>query len=456
MEDELRDRVENRGKTKIIVRSGDPMSLTDLEIANPHGARSIIILPSDDVEDPDAIVIKTALAITNNPNRKDGRYHIVGEIEEAKYLEAAKLVGRDEAHWVQGNDLISRIAVQSARQSGLSVVYSELLDFEGDEIYFTEQPALYGKTYLETQFAFSDSTVIGMTKAGVVQLNCAPDAVYEAGDQLIVIAEDDSTIRLGTPGVADAEAVSTAKLPRIKPERTLVLGYNSGLEVMLGELSQYVAKGSTVTVVADVEVPEIPSYPNMAVTVTAGDTTSRAILDSLKAGEFQHIMVLAYREHLDMQQADARTLITLLHLRDIEERQGLDLTVVSEMLDDRNRELAEVTKADDFIVSEKLISLVMSQISENRELTDVFSMLFSSDGSEVYLKPAEQYIKEGVEVDFYTVLEAARQRGETAIGYRIAALSRVASATYGVKVNPKKGEKFTLVPGDKVIVLAEG
>ena len=456
MEDELRDRIGHRGKTRIIVRSGDPMSLTDLEIANPHAARSIIILPSDEADDPDVIVIKTALAITNNPNRKEGRYHIVGEIEEARYLEAARLVGRDEAHWIQGNDLISRIAVQSARQSGLSVVYSELLDFNGDEIYFTDQPSMYGKTYVETQFSFSDSTVIGMIKAGVVQLNSAPEAIYEAGDQLIVIAEDDSTIRLSPPGTADLTAVSTVKSPKVKAERTLVLGHNSGLDVMLNELSQYVAKGSTVTVVADTEVPGFAEIPNLTITFRRADTTSRAVLDSLSVGEYQHIIVLAYREDVDIQQADARTLITLLHLRDIEEREGLDLKVVSEMLDDRNRELAEVTKADDFIVSEKLISLVMSQISENRQLTDVFSTLFSSDGSEVYLKSADLYITEGVAVDFYTVLEAARQRDETAIGYRIAAKSRNSADKYGVNVNPKKGEKVTFALGDKIIVLAEG
>ena len=456
MEDELRARVLHPGKTKIIVRSGDPMNLTDLELSNPHGARSIIILPPDDADDPDSIVIKTALAITNNPRRKEGRYHIVGEIEDDSYLEAAKLVGRDEAHWIQGNDLISRIAVQSSRQSGLSVVYSELLDFKGDEIYFTDQPSLYGKSYFDTQFAFSDSTVIGMLKGEIVQLNPTDAAIYEAGDRLIVIAEDDSTIRLAAAGASDAAALSSAEKPKVTPERTLVLGYNSGLHVMLAELDQYVAKGSTATVVAEFEVPDLGEYSNLTVTVQRADTTRRDVLEALSLGDFQHIMVLAYREELEVQQADAKTLITLLHLRDMEERFGLDLKVVSEMLDDRNRELAEVTKADDFIVSEKLISLVMSQISENRELTSVFATLFSSDGSEIYLKPAELYIQPGASADFYTVLEAARRRGETAIGYRIAALSRSSAHTYGVTVNPNKPDQIRFEPGDRVIVLAEG
>lgn len=89
------------------------------------------------------------------------------------------------------------------------------------------------------------------------------------------------------------------------------------------------------------------------------------------------------------------------------------------MLDLRNRELAEVTKADDFIVSDKLISLMMSQISENKMLMQVFIDLMDSDGSKIYLKPITNYITLNKEVDFYTLLESAARKGEVAIGYRI-------------------------------------
>src|SRR5690606_36955862 len=168
-----------------------------------------------------------------------------------------------------------------------------------------------------------------------------------------------------------------------------------------------------------------------------------------------HIIVLAYKETVDIQRADARTLVTLLHLREIGDQAGTELNIVSEMLDDRNREIAEVTKADDFIVSDKLISLTLSQLSENRLLAKVFDALFSSTGSEIYLKPAERYVQPGVPVDFYAVLEAARRRGETAIGYRTAAHVHDASQKYGVRLNPAKADLVQFVPGDRIIVVAE-
>lgn len=80
---------------------------------------------------------------------------------------------------------------------------------------------------------------------------------------------------------------------------------------------------------------------------------------------------------------------------------------------------------------------------------------FSSEGSEIYLRQADQYIKPGSSVDFYTVLEAARQRGETAIGYRIAEHAHNKQHAYGVTVNPRKAAKRVFAPHDKIIVLAE-
>jgi ion channel POLLUX/CASTOR len=455
MEDELRAKVARPGKTRLIVRSGDPMDLLALEVANPRGARSVIILAPEDSDDPDSVVIKTALALTNNPRRKDGRYHIVGEIQQAANMEAARLVGRDEADWVLSDDLISRITVQTSRQSGLSVVYTELLDFGGDEIYFSEQPTLVGKTYFETQLAFRDSAVIGVLADGDVHLNPPAGRVYADGEKLIVIAEDDSRVRISAPGTPDLAAISAAEVRTAQPERALVIGYNKSLHAMLNELDQYVAPGSTVTVVAQMDPPDFGSHQNLAVSFVLGDTTNRGVLESLDVHQFEHIIVLADKDNLEAHRADAKTLITLLHLRDMAARQGKDLSVVSEMRDDRNRELAEVTQTDDFIVSDKLISLMLSQISENDRLSDVFQTLFSSAGSEIYLRGAGVYIQPGETVDFYTVLHAACRRGETAIGYRVAAHTRDKDRAYGIVVNPNKAEKLTFAPGDKIIVIAK-
>jgi voltage-gated potassium channel Kch len=463
MEEAIRDRVEDTLNTQIICRTGSPIDPGDLDMVSVQMSRSIIVLAPDDDDDPDSNVIKTILAITNSPKRRKEPYHIVAEIRDPRNMEVARMVGRDEAELVLVGDLISRITVQTCRQSGLSVVYTELLDFGGDEIYFKEEPGLAGKTFGEALLAYDDSTVIGLrlAKEGA-RLNPPMDTSIAAGDKVIVIAEDDDTIRLTASGdlKINEKVLRPAAPAESRPERTLLLGWNWRLPTIVRELDNYVASGSDITIVADKPDGEAEirrqcdKIENLLLHYQQGDSTDRRTLDELNVNTYDHVIILCSDE-LEQQKADAHTLITLLHLRDIVDRLGVDLSVVSEMLDIRNRNLAEVTRADDFIVSEKLISLMLSQISENKELNAVFQDLFDPEGSEIYLKPANHYVALGEAVNFYTVVEAARRRGEVAMGYRISALERDAENAYGVKVNPKKSDTITFAVGDRIIVLAE-
>jgi len=226
------------------------------------------------------------------------------------------------------------------------------------------------------------------------------------------------------------------------------------------ELDNYVAKGSQVTVVADIYNVEKQiraqggRLKNQELVVKEGETTDRDLLNKLSVQDYNHVIVLAYNT-VEPQEADAKTLVTLLHLRDMAEKDETPFSIVSEMLDLRNRELAEATQVDDFIVSEHLVSLMMSQLSENAELFDVFTDIFDPEGSEIYLKPVSDYVAVGEPVDFYIVVEAARRRGETAIGYRLESETTHAEKSYGIHTNPKKSQKVTFAPEDKVIVIAE-
>jgi ion channel POLLUX/CASTOR len=456
MDEEIKVACPNLGHTKVICRNGDPKNLTDLALGSPQWARSIILLAPEESPDSDADVIKTALALTNNPSRPEGKLHIVAELSDPENLEVAKLVGRDEVHWVLGPEVIGRITVQSCRQSGLSVVYQEFLDFDGDEIYFTSQPSLVGKTYFDAQLAFNKCAVMGLVVDGKPLINPSAETIVGATDEIIVVASDDSEILLGAvPGTIDVTQLIEGAEKVAEAERTLVLGVNSVLPLMVAELDEYVADGSEVVIVNPGEVPALPSLATLKVVHVDGDPTKRAVLDALKVGSFDHIILLADTASYDAERADSRTLVTLLHLRDLAERNDMDLNIVSEMLDDANRELAEVARADDLIVSDKLVALMLSQISENRGLADVFTTLFEAEGSEVYLRPAEHYVTPGASVNFYSVLEAARRRGETAIGYRVAEFAHNSGEAYGVRVNPEKGDSITFAKGDRIVVLAE-
>lgn len=466
MEDEIADKVPDLGNTRIICRNGDPTDLFDLSLVNAQTCRSIVVVSPEGTDDPDSRVIKTVLALTNDPNRRIERYRIAAELRDARNAEVARIVGGDEVQLVLADDLISRIVVQSSRQAGLSAVYSELLDFDGCEIYTTEIEELAGVTYGEALMGYEDSALIGLRYPdGRVRMNPPMDEVIGAGSRAIIIAEDDAAIRL-TPmpeNAVDAAAIRKPARIRRSSERVLIIGWNRRGPLIAHELSRYVKPGSLLTVAADTPglAAAIAALPlgsrNMKVEARIIDTGHAASLEALQPLTYDSVMVLGYSDHMEAQSADTRTLITLLHLRKLSERLGEHISVVSEMIDIRNRELAEVTRADDFVVSNRLVSLMLAQASENEFLSAIFDDLLDEEGSEIYMRPVGDYVDLDLPVSFYTVAEAARRRGETAIGYR---RRRPDSADDGrnmggVVVNPVKSVRVAFEPEDRVIVLAE-
>ncbi|HEX9983979.1 MAG TPA: potassium transporter TrkA [Thermoanaerobaculia bacterium] len=462
MDDEVRERIEETLTTKIVCRRGNPIDLGDLKIVNFNAARAIVVL-SPDGDDPDAEVIKSILAVTNHPDRRTEKFHIVAEIRERRNMEPARLVGRDEAQLIETGETIARVVAQTCRQTGLSGVYTELLDYGGDEIYFRKDAALDGLSFADALFAFDNSSIVGVkTAAGIVKLNPPMDHRFAPGDEAIVIAADAASVRIGkhTPAL-DASLMVEKSMSVPAPERTLLLGWSSRAPIIIRELDGYVAPGSVMTVIADnprvahdIEVLR-PTLTRQQLDFRRGDSSDRATLESVEPEQYEHIIVLCYADDLPVQKADAKTLVTLLHLRDIESKSGANrYSIVSEMLDVRNRELAEITQADDFIVSENLTSLLVAQVTENRDLRAVFDDIFDSDGSEIYLRPASDYVAIGKPMTFWHVVEGARRRGEVAIGYRLAG-EGAASSGDGVRVNPPKGASVTFSADDRVIVVAE-
>jgi len=453
MEELLRAKVPDLRGTRVICRSGSPMDLDDLALSSHPSARSVILLAPETSDDPDSEVIKTLLALTHAG--PDGP-RIVAEIRNPTNLEAARLVGADRTVLLDIRETVAKLIVQTSRQSGAAAVYTELFDYGGDEIYFLDGHALApDATYADALLAYELAGVIGVISADGPKLNPPPETPV-AGCTLIVVAEDDSTLK-GEPDALvrpDRTRLGTSFGVDDHPTRAVLLGWNERAPIVLRELDKYAPHGSGLTVVTSYAPEHLPTMTNLDLRVVTASTTDRATLEAHLGEDLDQVIVLCYSDDLEPQAADARTLVTLLHVRDILGRMDSATPVVSEMLDDRNRVLAQVAHVDDVVVSGEIVSLIVTQLSEDHRLEAVFSELLGDEGSEIYLRPAEWYVEPGAEVDFATVIAGATRRGETAIGYKSAALADE-GAGFGVRVNPAKSETFRVIPGDRVVVLAE-
>ncbi|MET9804706.1 NAD-binding lipoprotein [Streptomyces sp. NPDC006368] len=467
MESEITGRIGDTGTTRVVCRSGSTTDPTILSVVSPQTAKAVLVLPPGD-PGGDTEVVKTLLALHAAVPAGTDDCVVVAAVRDARHHPAATLAAGPRGHVLSIDDIVARLLVQTSRQPGLSLVYQELLDFGGDEFYVVPVPALAGRTFGEALGAFATSSVVGLRRAGGLLLNPSPGTLIGSDDQLVVITEDDDTAMVAdTSPAVDEDAIVTVPARAPAAERLLLLGWNRRAPLIVEQLDQYVPSGSTLDVVALDDAATIRgtrhtdrAAGHLSVRFHSGDITERRQLAELDVPSYDSVIVIGDEGHTagphtePGRTADDRTLVTLLHLRDIERSAGRELFVITEMTDDRNRLLAPVREGADFIVSGRLISLLMTQISENRHLVALYDELFTAEGSEIHLKPATDYVVTDRAVTFATVVESARRRHECAIGYRLQNEATTGPA-YGVRINPDKRESVRFGDRDVVIVIAE-
>ena len=103
------------------------------------------------------------------------------------------------------------------------------------------------------------------------------------------------------------------------------------------------------------------------------------------------------------------------------------------------------------MVSSNITSLIVTQICQSRELKLIFEELLRENGSEIYVRPAGNYVKLGVKTDIYTACEAAARQREVMIGYR-----RREKDGDGVEIvtNPPKNQEIVFEETDGLVVIA--
>jgi hypothetical protein len=193
---------------------------------------------------------------------------------------------------------------------------------------------------------------------------------------------------------------------------------------------------------------------NQTLQLVEGDTIARvSIVAATASGEFDHYLILCENPPFEIDEADARVLLSLMHLRSAHATTSGN--IVTELRDPDDVELASDGDGDDFIVSQQLISLLLAQLSESPQLVEVFSDLFGAHGSGIAKHPFARYAPHNT-ATFAEVIAEARNCGVIAIGYQCAAAAgQPGFLAAGLRLNPPKNERITFNAGDKVIVVAQ-
>ncbi|MSQ90743.1 MAG: hypothetical protein EXS01_05030 [Phycisphaerales bacterium] len=459
MEGDIESRAGAMGKLKVITRTGDPTNPADLQRVNVFGAKSIIILDAD--ASGDAKVVSTVLAIkavTVNPD-----IHIVAELDDPNIGKALSSATNGQVIAIRSHDVIARVTAQASRQPGLATVVLDLLDFDGDEIYFADAGALVGRTYSDAILAFNTASVIGVVDAqGRSHVNPSPSYQFQNGDKVIAIAaDDDKVVFTGFRGDVATRTDTAARKAIREPEHLLVIGWSTMGHSVLKEVSAFLPMGSTVHIVAQSkfvapsQLSQLDFGANVLVTFASVSHNLSELTAAASAKKYNEILILGYRNSMSQTEADAQTMLTMLQMNQLfaAQESGVEPTrLVAEILDSRKAELARVAGTDDLVVSDNLAALLIAQVAENPALAGIFEDLFDADGASVNIRPIQHYAPLGKDIEFAQLVGIGRSYGESVIGYRVHADAK-SSASEAVKLNPSKTRMFTPATGDGIIVI---
>ena len=482
MDDYISSKIADFRTTKIITTPGYTAAISEMNRVQAAQAKSVIILaqcsesaPLEDKDRSDNMAIKSIMALRAVQGNKNN-LPIICEIfsdekrELVSYFNDEKIVSLDS--W----NIMGKLLVQTSLTGGLEMVYNELFGFDGSEIYFYKADWGENRAFYDLVYHFPDGIPIGLYRpeAGkgigeCITIRPPKDTLMQANDEILILAIDDSTLHFKQEQIGQPHELkpSTAKMQK-KSKRILMLGWHDISEIFIRESVDYLSEKTVFDVMFELPSEQIreaiaalqAKIPAFSINLIEKSPMSLDSLASVNPLDYDNVLILSQDSgEQSPEKVDSDTLMILLILRKIRKTLGKskdDTKILTQILNSENQELIQQTDVDDFIISNKMITKILAQLSEQPRLKYVYEELFQADGSEIYVKPLNLYTSDAeVTVDFADLLAAARKRAEICIGVRMGDAAEKPEEHFGIILNPAKDRRFSLKQNDYLIVIAE-
>jgi len=480
MDDFLRNNIEDRKNTKLITRNGSVTNINNLSKVGVKSAKSVVILNDANNSDSeefkalsDARVVKSILAIVA-ANEELQLPPIIGELNSSKYRIIAESLAPEVVTIINEASILARILVQTSRHIGLASVYLDIVGFAGNEFYFYRPEGGWGDlTFGELPFHFPQCTPLGLRFGDKhLQLNPKKDYKLAPDDEIIILAENYSTIKFEKKPVAKPQKIALKYRKKLErtTEKHLLIGWNNKTAIALREYPNYLLPGSQINlVVANLNDERKQKFtqiaaanPEIKIQIREVDIDLGEELKNLKPWEFDSISILASRGK-NAEEIDANTLTTLLEIRQIfqdytaQTGEEVNTDLIAEIIKSEDTDLIVKAGVKDCLLSNQLVSKILAQVSQETDVMLIFDELFSARGSELNIKPISLYFPPEYfsKLTFADCVLAAQSRDELCIGVKTATQVNYKEQKFGINLLPNLHQSFQFTVDDFLIVLAE-
>lgn len=356
--------------TNIIIREGTTSRIENIKLLNIGKSSSISIINNDDTE---SLNILLALKKIIEEDEIDKKINICVLVHEEDTIEIIKSIEDKNfvIHVIYKYEILYKLIAQSIIYTGLSNVYEDLFSNDGNIFCIENEHNFEDYSFKDAALKYLDKGMIllGITKEDRSQLLIPNyDYVIKKENRLVFLSRNDNDD-------------SVKEYPNIKPS---IIKYKNNI-LLICEEKRYVEI-----------IKEISEYiENHSITMLSYDSIKsernkyKFILEKLKKENTTKIVLIS-EDNI----TDVKSINVLLIIRQIIRKENLNIAILSLLNSIQKRNLIYSDDVRDFIVSGKLIGMLMAQASLSSNILYIFCGLLSKNGKDIIMSPYADYFNE--------------------------------------------------------------
>lgn len=357
-------------QTNIIIREGSASRIENIKLLNIAKSSSISIINNDDTE---SLNILLALKKIVEEEELDKKINICVLVHEEDTIEIIKSIEEKNfvIHVIYKYEILYKLIAQSIIYTGLSNVYEDLFSNDGNVFYIETDHDFNDCKFEDAALKYLERGMIllGITKEDRSQLLIPNyDYLLKKENRLVILSRNNNDDNI-------------KEYPDIKPSivkyknNILLICEENRYDEIIKEISEYMENHNTSMISYNSIKSQKNKYKFMREKLKEENTTK---------------IVLISEDNL----TDVKSINILLIIRQIIRKENLNIAILSLLNSIQKRNLIYSDDVRDFIVSGKLIGMLMAQASISSNILYIFYGLLSKNGKDIIMSPYSDYFNE--------------------------------------------------------------
>ena len=357
-------------QTNIIIREGSASRIENIKLLNIAKSSRISKINHNHTE---SLNILLALKKIVEEEELDKKINICVLVHEEDTIEIIKSIEEKNfvIHVIYKYEILYKLIAQSIIYTGLSNVYEDLFSNDGNVFYIETDHDFNDCKFEDAALKYLERGMIllGITKEDRSQLLIPNyDYLLKKENRLVILSRNNNDDNI-------------KEYPDIKPSivkyknNILLICEENRYDEIIKEISEYMENHNTSMISYNSIKSQKNKYKFMREKLREENTTK---------------IVLISEDNL----TDVKSINILLIIRQIIRKENLNIAILSLLNSIQKRNLIYSDDVRDFIVSGKLIGMLMAQASISSNILYIFYGLLSKNGKDIIMSPYSDYFNE--------------------------------------------------------------